>query len=263
MAVCGTGTTTGSKARLESHAHLKYRAGLGGLLRFTALFTAPVAGTEQFFGIMDEKGSSAEFKNGYAIGYEGTELRIERYHGDSVTTVTRANWDDPLDGTGSSGINLDFTKLNVFQIRYQYLGAGQIDFFTENPDNGKFYRFHRIKYANRNVTPSTENPNYHFQMYVDNGATTSNMIIKCASYAFFVEGQTTYTEIQQPQASSGTKSKSTVTTEVAIFTIRNRSTYNSKTNYIDILLERFGTSIEASFANNLGTIRLVKNATLG
>ena len=48
-----------------------------------------------------------------------------------------------------------------------------------------------------------------------------------------------------------------------IVTIRNKTTYVSKTNFIDVFILRFQASIEASSANNLGSVRLIKNATLG
>lgn len=264
MAVATTSTTTASSALLESKQHAKYRSGLGGLLRFTALFTTGLAGTEQYIGIMDEVGSSEAFENGYAIGYNGTAFSILRWRNDVlVTNLAQASWDDPLDGTGASGITLDPTKLNVFGINYQYLGAGNIFFLVENENTGMFETFHMIKYANLNTEPSTHNPNFRFVMWVNNGATTDNMIMKSSSYGYFVEGRTRFIELHQPQNSSGTQQKTTVTTETAIFTIRNKTTYASKTNFIDIILENLVGSIEASSANNLGEIRLVKNTTLG
>jgi hypothetical protein len=100
-------------------------------------------------------------------------------------------------------------------------------------------------------------------MWVDNGATTSNIILKGASYAYFIEGQTTLIELHQPHNSTGLKEKTGVTTEVAIVTVRNRATYASKANFIDIFLHGVSVSVEASAANNLANVRLVKNATLG
>jgi hypothetical protein len=100
-------------------------------------------------------------------------------------------------------------------------------------------------------------------MWVNNKGTTSNIILKSASYAYFVEGKTSFIELHQPENSSGSQEKTSVTTEVAIFTIRNRASYVSKTNFIDVILLNVGGSIEASSANNLGTLRIVKNATLG
>ena len=55
---------------------------------------------------------------------------------------------DPLDGNGYSGATLDPTKLNVFQINFRWLGAGQIRFSIENPLNGDMIVFHEIRYAN-------------------------------------------------------------------------------------------------------------------
>ncbi len=122
---------------------------------------------------------------------------------------------------------------------------------------------HTINYTNQNTEPSTFNPNFHFHMHVANKSTSSNLIIKSSSYAYFVEGKTQYIELHQPVNSSGEISKVSISTEKAILTIRNKATYASKTNFIDIFIEHITGSIEASSANNLGKIRLVLNASLG
>lgn len=263
MGIVTTSTTTASTALFQSKQHAKYRPGLGGNSRFTALFTSPIAATEQYIGLADGIGSSAAFKNGYMVGYDGVTFGFHRFQDDSKITITQANWDDPLDGTGTSGMTLDQTKLNVWEIRYQYLGAGKIQLCVENDSTGDFVVVHTVLYANNFTEPSTHNPNFHHTMWVNNKATTDNLILKSASYAYFVEGKTSFVELHQPENASGRKEKTTVTTEVAIFTIRNKTTYASKVNFIDIALLSVGASIEASSANNLGDIRIVKNATLG
>lgn len=263
MCVCNTSTTTGSIASLISKRHAKYRPGLGGLLRFTALFSAPAAGTESFAGIMDEVGSSEAYKNGLAIGYDGADFGFHRWYNDIKQTINISDWDDPLDGTGPSGMTIDLTRLNVWSINYQYLGAGEISLSVENPSSGNLEAVHRIRYTNSNTQPSSFNPNYNFIMCANNKATSSDVTIKSSSYAYFVEGLTKYSEMHQPKFSSGEVSKSAVTTEVAILTIRNKSTYASKKNFIDLHLELVTGDIEANSANNLGSIRVIRNATLG
>lgn len=263
MAVVGTSITTASTARLVSKKHAKYRAGLGGLMRFTALFTSPVAGTEQYVGLADEVGSSAAFKNGYMVGYDGTTFGLHRFQNDVKITTALANWTDPLDGTGPSGMTLDPTKINVFFIQFEYLGGGPINIYMQDDDSPGMLLVHTENYSNANVTPSAFNPHFRYFMWVNNGGTTSDIVVKGASYAFFVEGATDFIELHQPHFASGIREKTTVTSEVAIFTIRNRSLYASKTNFIDAILLAAGASIEASSANNLGNVRLVKNATLG
>ena len=245
MGIVTTSTTTASTALFESKQHARYKSGLGGVSRFTALFTTPVATTEQYIGLADEVGSSATFKNGYVIGYDGTTFGFHRFQNDIKFTVDLADWDDPLDGSGISGIIIDQTKLNIFFIQYQYLGAGAIKVWYEKP-NGDIIKVHTIEYANTNTEPSTHNPNFHHIMWVNNKATTDNLILKSSSYAYFVEGKTSFVELHQPENASGAKEKTSVTTEVAIFTIRNKATYASKTNFIDIVLLGAGASIEAS-----------------
>ena len=264
MAVCTSSTTTASTAKLISKQHAKYRPGMGGLFRFTALFTTGVATTEQFIGILDEAGSSESFKNGYAIGMNGTDFSILRFQNDVLMAVAQSSFsEDPLDGTGPSGMTIDITKLNVFEIRFQYLGAGEIDFLVENPSTGLFFIFHKIEYSNAYTTPSVYNPNIHATLWVNNKATTSNIILKSASYAYFIEGKNNLQQIQQPEFSSGKRGKGTVTTEVALFTIRNKASYASKSNFIDIKILYFSIGVEASSANNLASFRIVRNATLG
>lgn len=263
MGIISTSTTTNSSAMLESKQHARYKSGLGGLMRFTALFTSPVAATEQFVGISDEHGSSATFKNGYMVGYDGTTFGFHRFQNDSKITIAQSSWDDPMDGTGLSGMTLDQTKLNVYQIQYQYLGAGAIKLFIESDSTGEFILVHTINYTNNNTQPSTHNPNFLFHIHANNKGTTSNLIIKSSSYAYFVEGRTSFIELHQPDNSSGSRQKTSVTTEIAIFTIRNKTSYASKPNFIDIVLLNAGASIEANSANNLGEVRVIKNTTLG
>lgn len=262
MGVVSTSTTTASTACIQSKQHAKYRSGLGSLMRFTSLFTAPVAATEQFIGFADETGSSAAFKNGYMVGYNGTTFGFHRFSNDALITVAQADWDDPLDGTGASGHTLDQTKISVWFIQFQYLGAGAINLFFEG-EEGELHLVHTIRYANLNTVPSVFNPNFFFTMWVANKGTTSNLIIKCGSYSYFIEGYTTHKEVHTPIFATGEQTQGSVTAEANIVTIRNKTSYASKTNFIDVFMVDMRSSIEANAANNLGNVRLVKNATLG
>ncbi len=263
MAIVGTSTTTTSTALFQTKQHAKYRPGLGAVLRFTALFTTCTTGTEQYIGLADEVGSSAAFKNGYMIGCDGDTFGFHRFQNDVKFTTPLTDWDDPLDGSGLSSDTVTLTNLNVFFIEFQYLGAGHITIWREDSDTGKFIIVHTEQYAGLNTTPSVFNPNFFHTMWVANKATSINIILKGASYGFFIEGTTLHQELHQPLFSSGSKEKTSITTEVAILTIRNKVTYVGKTNFIDIILHEFLASIEASSANNLGTVRVLRNATLG
>ncbi len=262
MAVVSTSTTTWRKAYLKTTTHARYKAGLWGLWRFTWLFTTWVASTSQWIWLFDEVGSTADFKNGYWVWYDGATLSLVRFQNDVKFSIPRTSWNDKLDGTWVSWMTIDPTKINVFEVRYQYLWAGMISFHIEDDSTWYFVEFHKILYANLNTTPSAYSPNFHLFIFADNKATTSNLTVKSASYAYFIEWKVEATEFHQPQFSSWTITKNTVTTEVALFTIKSNATYASKTNFISSIMELFSGSVEASTPNNLATIRFVLDATL-
>jgi hypothetical protein len=261
--VATSGSTSGSEAQWKTQHNAKYHAGLGGLMRFTGLFTTGVSGTEQAIGLMDKDGVVASHKNGYAVGYSGADFGFFNWADDSLDFTAMTAWNDPLDGTGDSGITLDPTKLNVYFIEFQYLGAGAIKVWVEDSTTGDMVLAHILEYANLNIVPSVYNPNFHMNMHISNGETTENLTTKSASMAFFVEGKAEYTQLQQPHFSSDKVETTTVTTEVALFTIRNKTTYASKDNFIDVVLEHMSSAIEAGATNNLGFVKLLKNTTLG
>ncbi|KKK71773.1 hypothetical protein LCGC14_2910560, partial [marine sediment metagenome] len=263
MASVGTGITTDSTALFESKQHGRYRAGLGGVSRFTALYGTPTAGTEQYVGLADATSTTGTFVNGYMVGYAGTTFGFHRWQNTATITVAQADWDDPLDGSGNSGMTIDQTMLNIFYIQYQYLGAGAIRLFVEDDDTGMPVLVHTIDYANKNTEPSVHNPNFHHMMFVSNLGTTSDISVRSSSYMYGVEGKTKFIEIHQPSNSTGLRQITGVTTEVALFTIRNRAAFAGKTNFIDILLKHMSASTQANAANARGSARLVKNATLG
>ena len=245
-----SGATTASTARLESLVPVKYNAGQGGLTRFTAIFTSGVADTTQLIGMFDAV-------DGYALGFNGADFSILRRQDSSDTFVAQTSFsEDNLDGTGTSGMTLDATKGNVFEIRFQYLGFGAIEFCIENPSTGAFFIFHRIEYANANTTPSVFNPILPLAVFVDNNTTTSDIIVETGSMAGFVEGKNE----ELGTNNSKTNSKATITTETNIITIRNKSSFASKTNRIRIELGFFGVATDGTKNT---TIRFVKNTTLG
>ena len=128
MSKCSTGTTAGSKAEVKSARHAFYRAGLGSRFRCTCLFETSAADSHQVVGLFSDAGVSSLYKNGLAFGYKGTTFGVFRWANDVEEFIPQSSWDDPMDGTGVSGMTLDHTKLNVYEIIFQYLGAGMIEF---------------------------------------------------------------------------------------------------------------------------------------
>jgi hypothetical protein len=159
------------------------------------------------------------------IGVTGTFKNISDGADGTITQAPQSTWNiDKMDGTGPSRMNLNITKGNVYWIKYQYLGFGQITFGVENPKTGKLVPVHQIQYANANITISLSNPAMPFSMSNFGSAANS---ISCGSYAAFIEGNPGIPAIVRNYQYTTTA----LTTVVApIFSLRNLSVYNSRVN---------------------------------
>ncbi len=176
---------------------------------------------------------------------------------DTFTAQSSWNGDDIFDGNGSSGITVDPTKGNVYQIKYQWLGYGAIFYFVENPNTGEYVLVHTDRYANANTSPSISNPTLPLCVSVKNTTNNTDMILKTVSMAGFVDG------VQKDLGIRNTESKisgNTTTNEIPILTIRNKSVYQGRLNRTRIELIGFG--FETDLTSKSATFRVYRNAIL-
>lgn len=104
----------------------------------------------------------------------------------------QASWNvDTLDGTGVSGMTLDPTKMNIFNINFQYLGAGNLFFAIENPATGKFEPVHMMMHAGSLTVATFANPTFHINMIAKTEAAYSGGALSMitASLGGFIEGK--------------------------------------------------------------------------
>ena len=178
------------------------------------------------------------------------------------TWVPQASWNgDKMDGTGGSsnptGQNLDVTKGNVYQINFQWLGFGLIEFSIEDAATGRFVPVHQIKYANSNTVPSLLNPSFPILWKVENTTNTTNITLKGASCVGEVEGKIVYLG---PTNAIGNTKTNVTTTLTNIITIRNKSTYQTLTNRTPINILKYSVSVDGT---KPAEFQIVKNTTLG
>jgi len=257
---CATTAATSSSAQLSSLRYIKYRAGQGAKGMFTALFTTGVADSKQYAGLF-----TPNLDNGFGFGYDGTTFGIWYIKDGSATHIPQTTWNnDVMNGSGGStnksGMTLTPTNGNVFKVIYQYLGFGSIEFFIENSYNGQLVKVHEIKYTNTYTTPSVSQPSLSLLWNATNTTNNSNIVVKGASGALFLEGDR---RLLGPSHGLD-NNKSTITTQTNIITLRNATTYNGKANRAHIRLRT------VSFASNTGgagsgitTLKIVRNTTLG
>ncbi len=161
---------------------------------------------------------------------------VETVAGVSTTNnwTAQSSWSEDTFSAASpnpSGITLDPTKGNVYQIGYQWLGFGAIEFSIENPATGKFVIVHRIEYANANITPSLQNPTLPLHIMSKNTSNNSNLTIKTSSMAGFTEGRIVDLGIINAKVKNITNLGAT---EIPILTIKNKLVYQSTINRVRI-----------------------------
>jgi hypothetical protein len=94
--------------------------------------------------------------------------------------VASTAWNqDVADGTAHLP-PIDASNGNVYQIEFQWLGFGAVNFSIENPITGAFVVVHRIEYANGSTATSLRNPVFPLSVVVDNVATTTDLVVRTA-----------------------------------------------------------------------------------
>lgn len=158
--------------------------------------------------------------------------------------IAQASWnEDTFDGNGPSGVTLDPTKGNVYEIKYQWLGFGLITFSIEDPDDGDYHVVHRIAYANANTEPSLQNPTLPLHIMAKNTSNTSNLTVKTSSMAGFVEGKNAERALLNSRSNNITN---LTDTELPILSVKNRVVHQGALNRVAIKPEFISLATEAS-----------------
>ena len=247
-----TSTASNGSAIFTSRKIAKYRPGSGMMARFTGVFTSGASSSTQIIGV----GNSTD---GYFFGYNGSTFGVLHRNNGVDTWIAQTSWNaDNLDGTGTSGVTIDPTKGNVFQIKCPYLGYGVITFWVLHPTTGRWINVHNIQYPNTSTATQVTNANFFFYAQAINAGNTSNLTMYSASVGIFLTGQRIFNS--QPRWAMN-NSKATITTETNLITIRNCTTYNGVANRQTIKLQ--GVSFGSSSATSVSTLKFVLNATLG
>jgi len=245
VAVTNTGNTTLTANEIAAHDYSTVGDGWSAdAVGSTVVFTSWTAGSKS--GSYSISGSTAA----------GTFVQTNAGADPTEDFTAATDWDrDMADGTGALPA-IDWTKGNVFQVQFQYLGFGKIDFLIENPSNGRFVTVHEITYTNTSTLPSLFNPTLPLYMVARNFANTSNIALSSSSMMAANEGITRLSGIRRGTQASR---ESITTTELPVLTIRNSEFYGGTLNKTPVKINLASVSNDHTKAM---IIRFYANATL-
>ena len=102
-------------------------------------------------------------------------------------SATQANWNiDKMDGSGGSGINLDFTKSQILVIDFEWLGVGcvRLGFVVD----GRVFYCHQFNHANNISGVYMSTPNLPVRYQIENTGAGIASSIECICSAVISEG---------------------------------------------------------------------------
>lgn len=150
------GSASGDRVVRQSYMYVPYQPGKGRLVFLTGVISnEPKANCVSRLGLFD---NAADKTAGFDAGGDGTFFEMNgttmycvvRSYVSGATVEERAaqsTWNvDKMDGTGPSGITLDWTKSQIFVIDLEWLGVGTVTFGVAY--NRRLYIVHQFHHAN-------------------------------------------------------------------------------------------------------------------
>lgn len=151
--------------------------------------------------------------------------------------VAQANWSgDNLDGTGPSGVTVNFDKVQIFQINLQWLGVGNVALGFEI-NNGQMITVHTFENVGIKDTTymRTANLPIRYELVAETGFTGDAYTAKqiCAESSI-EDGGCCEVSAYQHGIGNGITSKS-VSTRAVVLAIRPKEEFNSLENRATVL----------------------------
>jgi hypothetical protein len=163
----------------QSRLYCQYQPGKSMCIRLTGVINANTNAltTISRIGYFDNL-------NGLFFEYSNNIMKVveRKQTGASTATdiaINQANWNiDKLDGSGSSGVNIDFSKNLIYYIEFAYLGVGIVKFGVIYM--GTLYICH-ISYHSSLTYPYMVSPNLPVRWEISSSGGAGQLISTCAS----------------------------------------------------------------------------------
>lgn len=223
------GTVSGEYVERRTRRCFRYQPGKSQNITMTAVIGTGKTNVRKRLGYFNDN-------NGLFFEQDGTTLYIVRrtYTSGSVVDnrVAQSSWNiDSLDGNGPSGITLDVSKGNIYNIDFQWLGVGRVR-FSINID-GKSIFVHEIDNANNLTEVYMTTANLPLTYSIENTGTSASQtdFIQICSSVQSEGGGADYDLAGRVWSQFNLTSKAIKATGYdPIIAIRLKSTFNSLTN---------------------------------
>lgn len=254
MAILQTSAANNGSSKVESKAAVRYIAGTGVFATFTARFTTGVASSRQEACLGDDT-------DGVCWAYSGATFGVILRNGGSDTFTAQTAFNvDRLNGAGASGFTLTPTNLNLFKVEFGWHGSGPAKYYVFDALNGRWILAHVI--GTGVTAPRILNPTLPLHLKVINTGNATNLTLASASMGGYREGGPSPAEDAMLSAPGAVGDLKSVTTELALVTLRDNATvFSGQTNRVRVKVTDLVLVGQSGTANV--TFRVLLNTTLG
>jgi hypothetical protein len=250
--VLSTGSGVGL-ASVQSVEVVRYRPGHEAFAFFTAAIAGVDAGVNARIGLFDAT-------DGFWFGCVAGVFGVGRRRGGTDFFTPQASFsEDTIDGAGSSGFTIDWTKLGIRSIKFGWLGIAPIDFCVFGGRSRGFVLSHVIDLTNTQDTPSIFNPVLPMRAEIERVSGSGAATLKTASWNAGTIGDQVNDE-SGSRGFTGSAERTSVTTRINMITIRNESTFQGKTNKVRAHLGQLSFACDGSKPATFG---IYEDATIG
>lgn len=187
-----TDVTAGRRVR-QTRRRFNYQPGKSQLILMTGvleLASGVTTGCKRKLGIFDDDNGA------FFMSDAGTVKIVTRTKdsGSAVDTeVSQTSWNiDTMDGdddvANPSGLNIDWSKAQIFVIDYQWLSVGRVRFGLEH--DGRIWYVHEVDQANSATIPWASTPNLPLRYEIETTTSSGVCSMRCICCSVQSEGGT-------------------------------------------------------------------------
>ena len=247
-------STSGSLSRKTSARYYPYTSGVGTeLLMSIQIGDTGKTGVIRRWGLFDNNDgvyfqlSGSSFSVAQRNSIDNTEIYVSRdaFNGDDLSSTTESEY------------VIDFSKLNIYFLDFEWLGSGRVRFGVISP-SGKRVILHTIENANNITYPYMKRGTLPFRIenFNDtNSASTSQMKLVCASVV-----KQSASDRYRGLLFNKTSDRKIISgsSEVPILSFRLKENFNGVSNKIVAFAERYEVDVSGSSV----VLNIVGNAVL-
>lgn len=228
--------TSGDKVTRQTYVYHRYQPGKSLLVLMSTVIGDPETNLRRRLGYFDDN-NGIFFEQSAGENHIVLRTNVSGSPSDS-NKVAQSAWNiDPMDGSGASKVDLDFTKSQILVLDFEWLGVGRVRCGWRV--GGVTYYFHEFLNTNNVSSVYMTTANLPLRLEIEaTGAIGSTYSLEQICASVIAEGGFDSERSLVHSVNNGSTGVS-ISTRASVISIRPKTTFNSITNRGQVIPENF------------------------